>query len=100
MVSNNFMEIHMGGGVFELGNPEGRGAQPVLEIQVERGVTKPCLPSWGCGFFLEKPINMLLIIVRTYIFSFYSLVMAASSDHPETMKATRSLDNSEVQSFS
>ena len=45
-------------------------------------------------------INMLLIIARTYIFSFYSLVMAASSDHPETMKATRSLDNSEVQSFS
>ena len=45
----------MGGGVvFELGNPEGRGAQVVLEIQVERGgVKKPCLPSWGCGFFLE-----------------------------------------------
>ena len=37
MVSNNFMEIHMGGGVFELGNPEGRGAQAVLEIQVEGG---------------------------------------------------------------
>ena len=90
----------MGGGVFELGNPEGRGAQAVLEIQVEGGVKKLCLPSWGCGFFLEKPINMLLIIVRTYIFSLHSLVMAASSDHPETMKATRSLDNSEVQSFS
>ena len=38
MVSNNFMEIHMGGGVFELGNPEGRGAQAVLEIQVDGGV--------------------------------------------------------------
>ena len=37
MVSNNFMEIHMGGGVFELGNPEERGAQAVLEIQVEGG---------------------------------------------------------------
>ena len=48
------MEIQMGGGVFELGNPEGRGAQAVLEIQVEGGgVKKQCLPSWGCGFFLE-----------------------------------------------
>ena len=27
----------MGEGVFEPGNPEGRGAQAVLEIQVERG---------------------------------------------------------------
>ena len=43
----------MGGGVFELGNPEGRGAQAVLENQVEGGVKKPCLPLWGCGFFLE-----------------------------------------------
>ena len=37
MVSNNFMEIQMGGGVFELGNPEGKGSQAVLEIQVEGG---------------------------------------------------------------
>ena len=45
----------MGEGVFEPGNPEGRGAQAVLEIQVEGGgeVKKPCLLSWGCGFFLE-----------------------------------------------
>ena len=27
-----------GGGIFELGNPEGRGAQAVLEIQVGGGV--------------------------------------------------------------
>ena len=55
MVSNNFMEIQMGEGVFEPGNPDGRGAQAVLEIQVERGggVKKPCLPSWGCGLLLE-----------------------------------------------
>ena len=53
MVSNNFMEIQMGEGVFELGNPEGRGAEAVLEIQVDGGVKKPCLPSWECGFFLE-----------------------------------------------
>ena len=47
------MEIQMGGGggVFELGNPKRRGAQAVLEIQVGGGVKKPCLPSWGCGFF-------------------------------------------------
>ena len=31
------MEIQMGGGVFELGNPEGKGSQAVLEIQVEGG---------------------------------------------------------------
>ena len=31
------MEIQTGGGVFELGNPDGRGAQTVLEIQVEGG---------------------------------------------------------------
>ena len=31
------MEIQMGGGVFELGNPEGMGAQAVLEIQVGGG---------------------------------------------------------------
>ena len=56
-VSNNFMEIHVGGGVFELGNPEWRGAQAVLEIQADGGggVKKLCLPSWGCGFFLESP---------------------------------------------
>ena len=55
MVFNNFMEIQMGGEVFELGNPEWRGAQVVLEIPVEGGggVKKLCLPSWGCGFFLE-----------------------------------------------
>ena len=54
-VSNNFMEIQMGGGVFELGSPEWRGAQAVLEIQGDGGgrVKKPCLPLWGCGFFLE-----------------------------------------------
>ena len=39
-----------GGWVFELGNPEGRGAQAVLEIQVEGGGG---LLSWGCGFFRE-----------------------------------------------
>ena len=44
----------MGGGVFELGNPEGRRAEAVLDIQVDGGgVKKLCRPSWGCGFFLE-----------------------------------------------
>ena len=44
-----------GGGLFQLGNPKGRGVQAVLEIQVDGGggVKKPCLLSWGCGFFLE-----------------------------------------------
>ena len=42
-----------GGGVFDFGNPERKGAQAVLEIQVDVGVQILCLPSWGCGFFLE-----------------------------------------------
>ena len=45
MVSNNFMEIQMGEGVFEPGNPEGRGAQAVLEIQVEGGGGQKTVPS-------------------------------------------------------
>ena len=57
MVSNNFVEIQMGGGGGGSLNLEilsgGRGAQAVLEIQVDGGVKKPCLPFWGCGFFLE-----------------------------------------------
>ena len=37
---------------FELGNPEGRGAQAVLEIQVDGG--QKTVPSiMGVGFFLE-----------------------------------------------
>ena len=72
-----------GGGGFELGNPGGGGAEAGLDIQgggggggggggslnleilrggglkqfwISRwmgGVKKLCLPSWGCGFFLE-----------------------------------------------
>ena len=45
MMFNNFMEIQMGGEVFELGNPEWRGAQAVLEIQVEGGGGKKTVPS-------------------------------------------------------
>ena len=44
----------MGGGIFELGNPEGRGAEVVLEIQVDGGGGQKTVPSiMGCGFFLE-----------------------------------------------
>ena len=39
------MEIQMGGGVFEFGNPEGRGAQAVLEIQVGGGGGQKTVPS-------------------------------------------------------
>ena len=45
MVFNNFMEIQMGGEVFELGNPEWRGAQAVLEIQVDGGGGQKTVPS-------------------------------------------------------
>ena len=60
MVSNNFMEIRRGGGgVFERGNPWGGGAKAVLEIQVEGGVKKPCLPLGGGGvdFFWNNPLK-------------------------------------------
>ena len=56
MVSNNFMEIHMGGGVFELGNPEGRGAQAVLEIQVDGGPQNRAFCRGGVDFFWNNPI--------------------------------------------
>ena len=35
-----------GGWVFELGNPEGRGAQAVLEIQVEGGGGTSVMGVW------------------------------------------------------
>ena len=57
MVSNNFMEIQMGGGIFELGNPEGRGVQAVLEIQVGGGGGQKTVPSsWGVDFFWNNPL--------------------------------------------
>ena len=47
------METHMGGGgVFDLVNPGGRGAQAVFEIQAGKWGQKT-VPSWGSGFFLE-----------------------------------------------
>ena len=57
MVSNNFMEIQMGEGVFEPGNPEGRGAQAVLAIQVEGGGSKNrAFRCGGVDFFWNNPI--------------------------------------------
>ena len=54
-VSNNFVQIHTGegGGVIELGNPEGRGAQAVLEIQVDGG---GAFHHLGVDFFWNNPI--------------------------------------------
>ena len=51
MVSNNFVEIQMDGGVFELGNPEWRGAQAVLEIQVDGGDQKTVPSIVGVWIF-------------------------------------------------
>ena len=47
------MEIQMGGGVFELENPEGRGAEAVLEIQVDGGGrgSKNCAFHHGVWIF-------------------------------------------------
>ena len=41
----------MGGGVFELGNPEGRGAQAVLEIQAVGGDQKSVPSVVGVWIF-------------------------------------------------
>ena len=48
----------MGGGVFELGNPEEREAQAVLEIQVNGGLKKPCLRRGGVNFFWNNPLQL------------------------------------------
>ena len=53
------MEIQMGGGVFELGNPEGMGAQAVLEIQVGGeggGVKNRAFRHGGVDFFWNNPL--------------------------------------------
>ena len=50
------MEIQMGGGVFELGNPEGRGAQAVLEIQVDGG---GAFYRADVDFFWNNPILLV-----------------------------------------
>jgi len=45
-----------GGGVFEIGNPEGRRGmlKQFWKSRWKGGVPKICLPSGGvCGFFLE-----------------------------------------------
>ena len=44
------MEIQMGGGVFKLGNPEWRGAQAVLEIQVDGGSKNRAFHHGGVDF--------------------------------------------------
>ena len=62
-------------GVFELGNPERRGAQAVLKIMVHGGgeLKKPCLPSaGGCGFFWNNPLpfsSYRLFIARKFMSS-------------------------------
>ena len=46
----------MGRGVFELGNPEGRGAQAVLEIQGDGGGGNCAFRRKGVDFFWNNPI--------------------------------------------
>ena len=49
----------MGGGVFELGNPEGRRAEAVLDIQVDGGGgSKNCaVRRGGVDFFWNNPLH-------------------------------------------
>ena len=51
------MEIQMGGGVFELGNPEGRRAQAVLEIQTEVGGAASKTVSSVVGVWIFSEIS-------------------------------------------
>ena len=70
-VSDNFIEIQMGwggGGVFELGNPEGKGGM-LKQFWKSRwkggGGPKICLPSGGCvDFFCNNPFNIFLFHLR------------------------------------
>ena len=55
-VSNNFMEIQM---AFELGNPEGWGAQAVLEIQVDGWSKNRAFHHGGVDFFWNNPFRFL-----------------------------------------
>ena len=58
----------MGGGVFELGNPEGKGGmlKQFWKPRWKRGGPKICLPSGGGGvdFFWNKPFNIFLFHLR------------------------------------
>ena len=45
MVSNNFMEIQIGGGSLNLEILRGGGTQAVLEIQVDGGGVQKTMPS-------------------------------------------------------
>ena len=72
------------GGVFELRNPERRGAQAVLKIMVEEGSKKKtCLPSaGGVDFSWNNPLPFSwyrLFIARKFMSSqrtiFFSLAM-------------------------
>ena len=42
-----------GGGSLNLEILRGGGLKQFWKSRWEGGVKKPCLPSWGCGFFLE-----------------------------------------------
>ena len=55
MVSNNFMEIRRGGGVFEHGNPWGGGAKAVSDFRWKEG-SKNRAFHWGEGVWIFSGI--------------------------------------------
>lgn len=70
MVSNNFMEIQMGGGSLNLEILRGGGVQAVLEIQVEEGVKNRSWRRRGVDFFWNNPL--LISFVCLFVFFFFS----------------------------
>ena len=75
-MTNNFIEIRMGRGVFELGNPERRGAQAVLKIMVEGGggskKNRAFRRTGGVDFFWNNPLpfsSYRLFIARKFMSS-------------------------------
>ena len=75
-VSNNFMEIQMGGGVFKLGNPEWRGAQAVLEIQVDGGgggSKNRAFSRGGVDFFWNSPMYSIAFWCLIVVYCFFWL---------------------------
>ena len=69
------MEIQMGGGVFKLGNPEWRGAQAVLEIQVDGGggSKNRAFSRGGVDFFWNSPMYSIAFWCLIVVYCFFWL---------------------------
>ena len=95
------LENPTGGGVKSYGNPDVRGGSSSFGIPSGRGgggVKETCIPSWRCGFFLDKCSHQSVIpwfsiftpVSASVSFSFGALRMWPSSSSV-TKKTTTSI---------